>query len=62
MVNFIKYMSLKHSGRNLVFGEIGEGFVELIEFKLIFEEKEQNWRSYFHKKNFVGKVNIVCLS
>lgn len=60
MVNFIKYMSLKHSGRNLVFGEIGEGFVELIEFKLIFE-KNWNWRSYFHKKNFVGKVNIVFL-
>lgn len=37
-VNFIKHMSLKHSGRNLVFGEIGEVFMELMKFKLIFEK------------------------
>lgn len=64
MVNFIKHVSLKHSGRNLVFGEIGEGFMELIKFKLIFEKLEKNyWRSgYFRKNNFSEKVNIVCLS
>lgn len=57
-------MSLKHSGRNLVFGKIGDGFMEFIKFKLIFEKLKKNyWRSgYFCKNNFVEKVNIVCLS
>lgn len=37
MVNFIK-----HGGRNLVFSKIG-GFMELIEFKLIFEQFKKNY-------------------
>lgn len=37
MVKSIKYYSL-NSERSLVFGKMGEGFMELIYFKLIFEQ------------------------
>lgn len=39
--------------------------MEFVEFKLIFEQFKKNYwnwgNGYFSKKNFVGKVSIVCL-